>query len=201
KDITNFVQLQTRGATPTAGVLYVKKDGSGTMDGSSWGNALPEVSDALYAAKVNPAIAEVWIAGGAGATFLPGEKVGGNTWRHKTFQLKDNLKVYGGFAGNETDTTRSHGAYPTILSGDLGTSGVATDNAYHVFYNNFTSATTTTVDGVIVTGGNANEGTADFSQGGGMFNRYTDALLQNVIFNNNSAKDGGALYIDVNSSI
>jgi hypothetical protein len=50
-------------AVPDAnGIVYV--DYTKTGNGSSWGNAVAELSDALVAAKYNTTIEQVWVAKG-----------------------------------------------------------------------------------------------------------------------------------------
>ncbi|RYZ94804.1 MAG: hypothetical protein EOP47_27105 [Sphingobacteriaceae bacterium] len=50
--------------TPDAnGILYVDISKTGGT-GSSWGSATKQLADALVAAKSNPAITQIWVAGG-----------------------------------------------------------------------------------------------------------------------------------------
>jgi len=55
------------------------------------------------------------------------------TNRTISFQLKNNVALYGGFAGTETLRSQRNSAVNlTVLSGDIGALTVATDNSYHV---------------------------------------------------------------------
>ncbi len=88
------------------------------------------------------------------------------TDRSATFQLKNGVAVYGGFAGTETARNqRNPAANVTILSGDIDNNDsqtpIITDlttvtgnttNSYHVV----TGATGATLDGFTITAGNAN---------------------------------------------
>lgn len=122
--------------------------------------------------------------------------------RYYHFKIKYEVNVYGGFAGTESsiDERENYGqgeANETIFSGDLNGDDVGftnnTENCYHVIYNT-TSINATYLDGVTVSGGNAN-GTGDHAKGGGMFNSSTSRpLLNHVILSGNSAVYGGGIY-------
>ena len=122
------------GAYEFASVLYVKKGSTGT--GVSWNNAYGELSDAIAGASTLNAtsagsITDIWVAAG---TYYPLTKAGnGGSNRDQAFVLPSNVKIYGGFAGSETQVSqRNWTTNETILDGDLGTLGITTDNAYHV---------------------------------------------------------------------
>ncbi|MCG2761442.1 MAG: hypothetical protein L6407_09555, partial [Candidatus Delongbacteria bacterium] len=78
-------------------IVYVTESGNGTMNGTSWENALP--GDSLQTAISNSQLGdEVWVAKG---TYKP------NSWpnvgsgdRQKHFAISNGL--YGGFNGTET---------------------------------------------------------------------------------------------------
>jgi hypothetical protein len=83
--------------------------------------------------------------------------------RTATFQLKEGVAVFGGFAGTETARDqRDPAANVTILSGDLNgdddnsnviyNEPTRADNSYHVV----TGADNATLDGFTITAGNAN---------------------------------------------
>src|SRR5690606_26025359 len=110
---------------------------------------------------------EIWVAEG---TYRPdagaGETAGD---RAATFQLASGVEVYGGFAGGETDRDqRDWVANPTILSGDIGTAGVASDNSYHVVTGSGAAATAI-LDGFTITSGYAHAGVPN-DRGAGIFN-------------------------------
>ena len=126
-----------------AGILYATSTGAG--DCSSWANACT-LQTALTAAASGE---EIWVAAGA-------HKPTTGSDRTATFQLKDNVAIYGGFAGTETARDqRNFEAYVTILTGDLNGDDVGfthnEENVYHVV----TGATGATLDGFTVTAGNA----------------------------------------------
>jgi hypothetical protein len=86
------------------------------------------------------------------------------------------------------------GLYPTILSGDIGTAGSNADNSYRVVTCIGTSSTVV-LDGLTITGGNANGITPNPYVGGGMYNYSSSLTLINCTFIANAASDcGGGLY-------
>lgn len=174
--------------------FYVKYDASGSNNGTSWSNAYTSLQSALNAANSGDVI---WVAKG---TYLPSTEVGGTGNRYKTFQLKNGVKVYGGFAGNESSDynldNRDFVINNTILSGDLGSDTYV----YHVFRHiNLSLTSTATLDGFTITGGKA-DGSGDDTKGGGMINQGSSSAngsnptIKNCVFNNNSATQGGAIY-------
>ena len=187
-------------AQPTLAIIrYVRPVASGNGSGSSWANASSDLQAMINASGTND---EVWVAAG---TYLPRYDALGNATpsnnRERTFRLRTNVRVYGGFAGNETTIAgRSGGA--SILSGDLGTAGVATDNAFHVVLGyNLTAAV---LDGFTITGGNANgSGALDLdgqvilrNWGGGFYGVFAGITVNRCVFTaNNASQQGGGFYI------
>jgi hypothetical protein len=201
---------------PGGARLYVKQGGSGS-NGSNWANALPTLQDALYLANTcaTPAITEIWVAEGV---YYPNDGLYKTNNRNATFQLKNNLAIYGGFAGSETELEqRDWQAYPTILSGDIDQNDTNTDgnniaestsdiqgaNAYHVVTGSGTN-NTAILDGFVITAGQADgdwEDPCGPMCGGGMYNVSGSPTLTNVSFSGNSANDeGGGMWNHINSS-
>ena len=164
-------------------IHYVAWNASGANNGSSWGDAYINLQSALAAAVSGD---EIWVAAG---TYKPTS----GTDRTVSFTLKNGVAVYGGFAGTETlRTQRNPTANATILSGDIGVVNVNSDNSYHVI-TSIEVNDGATLDGFIVTGGNAN-GSAPQDAGGGMLNAYsTNIKLANLTFSMNSALNGGGI--------
>ena len=70
----------------------------------------------------------------------------------------------GGFSGTEASTAeRDPSLYPTILSGDIGISGFAKDNSFHVVI----ALDEAVIDGFIIEDGNASENFTNDSRGVG----------------------------------
>lgn len=93
---------------------YVNQAGTNTIqNGQSWATAYRDLQTAIANANPSPSnIVEIWVAAG---TYKPG------TSRTASFNMKSNLRILGGFRGNETNDTRFYFGYPTVLSGDIGT--------------------------------------------------------------------------------
>ena len=192
---TGFVvRVNVRPAVTTT--VYVDADAAGANNGTSWANAYVRLQDALAAANptANDTV-EIWVAEG---TYTP--TIG--SVQSATFQLKNSVRLYGGFAATETARSqRNVIAYPTLLSGDLSgndNSNVATgeptraDNSYHVVTSSGVDASAV-LDGFVLTGGNAT-GTGN-SNGGGLYNSLSNPTLGNLVFLGNIADgSGGGLY-------
>jgi hypothetical protein len=71
-------------------IIYVKSGSTG--NGSAWNNAYGSLATAIAAAVAGD---EIWVAAG---TYKPTT----GTDRTASFNLKNNVGIYGGFAGTET---------------------------------------------------------------------------------------------------
>jgi len=173
-------------------------------DGVSWISAYSSLQDALARAGLHASAGiptEIWLADGICRPAGPGSD------RASVFQLGACIRVYGGFAGKDSvrfssgETHRSQRdpvANLTILSGDLNGDDVGeladpsrSENSYHVVTVP-ADAYSTTLDGVTVTGGNA-DGTPPHNNGGGMLNAGDSLKLVGCTFRMNRAGGGGAL--------
>ncbi|GHV60841.1 hypothetical protein FACS1894195_0310 [Bacteroidia bacterium] len=166
------------------------------------------MSIALDSAKSNKKIKQIWVAAG---TYTPQHAADGKSTnqRDRSFLLVDSVKMYGGFAGTETDINQrpSIAGRPTsVLSGDLGNDGTINNNAYHVLVGARITSNTV-LDGFTVTGGNAN-GTDSIRigvsqtdtllvhryNGGGIHLTNSSPILANLFIEGNTAKNGGGIY-------
>jgi len=169
---------------PTSTTWYVDTAAKGKNDGTSWADAFVSLQDAMVRAKAGD---EIWVAQGP---YQP-DVGGGQTLRNRaaTFQLKDGVAVYGGFpTGGSTWAQRKPDLYDTVLNGDIGTSGVATDNSYHVVTASGTGKTAI-LDGFTITGGYANAISPNDS-GAGIYNLRGSPLVRNCTFVANAAVAG-----------
>ena len=191
---------------PVATTLYVDRSVSSSSNGTSWATALKDLNDALYIAHNCPTVTTINVAAG---TYKPTKKPYENgietttaDARDVAFHLPNGVALYGGFPNG--GGTRNIAANPTVLSGDIGTAGNASDNAYHVVLS-VSDAATTVLDGFTVSGGNANGGSSNITvetltisrnSGGGMYNASSSPTITNTTFTGNSAFFGGGMYND-----
>ena len=187
---------------------YVSVTGAGSKNGSSWANAYEGLQSALSAAGNGD---EIWVAAG---TYYPSVKIQGSGDRYKTFQLKNGVAIYGGFAGTESAVSERSdfgygGANETILSGDIGTPGVSSDNCYHVINHpdmltgvpGSTSLVSSAVlDGFTIRDGYANGPEYDDQFGGGMAVHRGDPTLRNLVLVSNYALHGAGIFLYVSAA-
>ena len=170
-----------------ATVCYVKWNASGTgNNGTSWTDAYKGVIG-VQSALANANCTEIWVAAGQ---YLPTTGITSTS----TFQLKNGVALYGGFAGTESAISqRKIIANETILNGNIGKESIMTDNVYHVVTGSGTN-NTAILDGFTVMNGYA-DGISDNGKGGGMFSISGGPTIRNVVFKNNYALlAGGGMY-------
>ena len=198
-------------------ILYVKEGGSGLQDGQSWNNAFATLQEAMDAADTSGGQTyEIWMAAG---TYVPTKTNSSTTpsnERTRTFQLKNGVTVLGGFPEDAVDgidmSHRDPYAHQTILSGDLNGDDVPNDpgvnrddNAYHVFYHPKALALdhSAVLDGVTLTGGNANHtGKGIHTSGGAMYNDGSSPVLRHVNITGNTVSNlGGGIFNSENHPV
>lgn len=170
--------------------IYVNVNNPTPGSGSSWATAYNDLSAALAAGNQADTF---WVAQG---TYLPTNT--GN--RMIAFSPKPSQVIYGGFAGTEVLLSqRNWKTNVTILSGDIGTTGIASDNSYNVV-----RIVNATIDGVTIRDGQATYGfpslaANQYNTGAGV-NLYADATqptvaatIVNCTFTNNYAIYGAGL--------
>ena len=109
-----FLFIALSGSRSDAATCYVKRDASGSNNGTSWTNAYTDLQSAL---ANYPACTDVYVARG---TYQPTA----TTDRTISFNIKPGVFVYGGFAGTEAALgDRNLTINQTILSGDIGVAG------------------------------------------------------------------------------
>ena len=177
-------------------VRYAAPVAQGSGNCSSWANACT-LQTALSQAVSGD---EIWVKMGV---HYPGPA--GN--RGVTFSLKNDVALYGGFAGTETSRDqRNWTTNKTILSGDIDkndnhggdyinevASQIVGSNAYHVLTGDYGTDSTAILDGFTITAGQAN-GSGYNSFGGGMINQFSSPTLANLTFSGNAAASGGGMY-------
>ena len=172
----NFlVAAPERDVRAAGAILYAASGGMTSGTCNSWVNAC----DLQYALSVAVSTDEIWVKQG---TYKPTT----GTDRTLSFVLKNGVSLYGSFVGTETlRSQRSTSASLTILSGEIGVVGDATDNSYHVVVASGTTSTTV-MDGFTITGGYAS-GAVPNNSGAGMYNDAGSPTLNNIVFDSNNA--------------
>jgi predicted outer membrane repeat protein len=191
-----------------ATVRYVKIGGttiaSNAVNATSWDSACPDLQAVIGASGAGDT---VWVASG---TYKPSSIAGnGTTNRDKAFVLKKDVKIFGGFAGTETNLAQRGSDSPmavSVLSGDIDNNNILDiGNAYHVVIG-AGDAGTAQLDGFTIKGGYADDEEGGLISvngfdiprlsGGGISLRSSSPLLSNlVICENSSASDGGGIYL------
>ncbi len=176
RNVTRLVWGASAGAlillslpSATARVIYVnaKVPPGGTADGLTWASAVPTLQEGLALAASGD---EVWVAAG---TYLA---TGTNR-----FLLPSGVRLYGGFAGSETELSQRDAVRQvTILDGN-GVFGsvvtIATD-----------ATADTRLDGFRIQNGRANEGGGVYCRGG------APVIANNVITRNEAISAGAGVY-------
>ncbi|MEJ5310776.1 MAG: choice-of-anchor Q domain-containing protein [Anaerolineae bacterium] len=182
-------------APQSSSIRYAAPSAVGSGNCSSWANACT-LQTALTGAASGD---EIWVKAGV---HYPGVN------RTDTFTLRNNVAIYGGFAGTETSRDeRDWQTHVTVLSGDIDHNDTNTDgnfiaetvadiqgnNAYHVVTGGGTG-NTAVLDGFIITAGQAT-GSLPHNFGGGLLNLSGgNPTLTNITFSGNAAESGGGMF-------
>lgn len=205
---------------PTNNRLYVSNVYSGKADGSSWSNAIGNLSAALeYFSRQTPTAGErfeIWISSG---TFFPKMSITGNTnIRHYSFILDGKTDVYGGFRGLSGDediidgNTRPRAdrdkdgnvdaweySNMTILSGLVWPRDKI--SSYHTLYRE-KGEEESIIDGLQIVSGKADGKELQDSLGGGLYTSKKMTIRNCSFLGNAASKNGeGAAIYAVNSLI
>ncbi len=172
--------------------FHVDSSASGRNDGTTWEHAYSDLQVALEAARGAACRSvEVWVAAG---TYRPDAPDGD---RMASFELHGSLRLYGGFAGWESNPDqRDLGRHVTILSGDLnGNDGAGgkSDNSCSVVRRDEIGAAAV-LDGFTITGGYGESCDVPSGHlGGGLENRGGSLAVRSCVFVSNSAGGGGGI--------
>lgn len=176
-------------------IIYVNQNAPGAIhDGTSWAHAFTNLQQALNAASPSGAD-QIWVAKG---TYTPGPA------RTDTFNIPDQTSIYGGFIGTEKNINQRNSAKNvTILSGDIGTLNVLTDNTYTIVTVGSFGPSTVTLDGFTVTGAYNDSASGGSGAGGGLleFNGSTLTLSDMKFTNDFATTFGGGVYATGNAAL
>lgn len=186
--ILAMAMLCLAGTSAYAATVYVDHSATGSNNGTSWANAYTSLNTGLQNASSGD---EVWIAEG---TYTPGSSRGNH------FSHPNGCQVYGGFDGTEALLSqRDWWNNPTILSGDIGTLNDNSDNTYQI-YDVDGQNSANLLDGVFITGGNAN-GSGSSNKGGAILvrnpgsNGFAIEVRNCVLYDNTSQDQAGAVFV------
>ncbi|HTN38441.1 MAG TPA: choice-of-anchor Q domain-containing protein [Arachidicoccus sp.] len=185
-------------------IRYVKAGGSGT--GQSWLSPSGDLQEMINLSSPKD---QIWVAAGTYKPIRIAESLGEISFnnRRNSFVLKKDVKIYGGFAGGELTLAERNlklTANASILSGDLGTPGVNSDNSYHVVIS-ADEVGTAELNGFKICDGSAtpigggavsiNGKTIYKVHGGGIYNIGSSPILTDLIICGNEAMNaGGGIY-------
>lgn len=192
--------------------LYVDASVVSSGSGNCWDTAYKTVREALITATINSSIKNIYIA--KGTYYTTGSQNG--TDRNGTFLIpqRGGIEIYGGYPNG--GGVRNVKANPTILSGDIGTPNNTSDNSYHVMVMTGTlpGAEPVVIDGLTITGGNANGPQFTYNgvltnqnEGGGLLLRENinigdKIIVRNcIITKNTSSGAAGGLYMWSSSAL
>ena len=188
-----YVSEEEGDACSLDSIIYVDLNATGLKNGSNWDNAFTNLASALSIQTGCSNVHEVRIKEG---TYLP------TTTNDRTlgFQVPANVKVIGGFqsSGNPVLGDQDIDAYPTILSGDIGTSSVSGDNVHNVISIN-PGLDSAYLEALIIEHGNADGLSPKYQNGGGIYN-IAPLVLKDVIIRNNEALTSGNGIYNVTSA-
>lgn len=147
------------------------------------------LQDALAAATVGD---DIWVAAGSQFPDRSNANPAGTADRDASFVLKDGVRIYGGFVGNETAVVfRNPAANLTILDGNIGAAGVEDNSRSIVVGANLNN--TTLLDGFTLR--NAyRDATYPTGIGGAIkIDGGVGPVINNCVFTNNRAFGGAGI--------
>ena len=181
----------TPASAAEASVWYVKAGAQPEGDGTSWNRPFADLQSALDAAGTED---QIWLTRG---TYKPSQRTDPDNPRTATFLLSQNVTIFGGFAGTETDPDhRNPAANRTILTGDIGLADDDSDNSYHVIK----CLADAHIHDLVITKATANQG-LEYGSGGGFYCENSSPTVTGCTFTQNYAHLSGAAVFSKYSDI
>lgn len=159
--IVAAIALSGASSAPATTTIYVDDDAPPGGNGGSWSSPLNSLVFALAIAEAISDQVEIRVAQGVYRPDVTPDAPKGTGDRTATFRLTDWVTLRGGYAGPGSGDPDAWDpdAYETVLTGDLAGNDLGFDgndeNALHVVTADGVNAATT-IEGVVITGGNAN---------------------------------------------
>ncbi len=170
------------------GIIYVDSSQVSSGNGLSWATAYSNFQQALEVAQPGQ---QIWVAKG---TYVPSKDFNGNVpsdLKKTTFTLRKGVKIYGGFIGIETNISqRNWRANKSVLSGFHG------PKQSEVVIRGDSIDSTAVLDGFYITKSKGNDNSI---RGGGVFLRYSNLILSNLVIHQNEAYCGGGIGMQYSS--
>ncbi len=172
-------------------IIYVDVNVSSTTNnGLTWTTAYSDLQTAINASNSGD---EIRVAFG---TYYPNAFPNGSSAdpRDRAFYLNKNITLSGGW----NTTSDNQAGASSVLSGDLVTSGIASDSAYHVLITANLSSSASIRNFTIVAGkangsGSISFGSQTFARnyGAALSNESSSPKIENVVFHKNVARTYG----------
>lgn len=173
---------------PAQSIIYVDSSQVSSGNGLSWASAYSSFQQALEVAQPGQ---QIWVAKG---TYVPSKDFSGNVptdLKKTTFTLRKGVKIYGGFGGTETHIRqRNWRANKSVLSGFHG------PKQSEVVVRGDSIDSTACLDGFYITKSKGNDNSI---RGGGIFLRYSNLILSNLVIHNNESYCGGGIGMQYSS--
>ena len=206
--VGSYVDLTVSLGPSIRGPYYVDTRATGRNDGSSWANAFNRLQDAMAVVAAGD---EIRVARGIYKPDQGRQVTSGD--RNATFRLINGVRIQGGYAGYGASNpdARDIALYETILSGDLAGNDrevadpcellnepTLAENSLHVVMA-VNCDSSTVLDGLTITAGNASEQETPQNQGGGLYLDNTGSpTLRDCTFIHNTAAFGAGIYANYN---
>lgn len=176
--------------------IFVVEGSNGS--GESWADALGNLQEAINISFDGFEGVDIWLAEGI---YFP-DTSGLTDKRMASFILRNNVSIYGGFAGVETDLSqRDYTTNISRLSGDFRKTETFSDNSYSVV--RATNLDTTVVlDGVTISDGSSIDNNINYDSGAGMKINNSDISVRNTTIENNFVRfKGGGVIVEFSNPV